>query len=312
MDNDKKDFQNPFCYLEPVKGEDFINREEIIDNISNITFGQKQQGNVWVVGERQVGKTSLLKKIESIYKDNANYPVITLYGTNERFKVLFKYVNCQLIRDETDFHQRLSQALINHFNFKIEIEEKENTFDVFINTLKMVHDKQYYIIFLLDEFDALIEKMKRKSLEDTSHFFEKLNVLKHEISELEDCKAFGLILAANLTFVELINNFELKIDGSGMNYLVNAELNDFRYPQVTDLIKLYLRDNPIQFSDKEIKYCFAMTKGYPLFTQKLLSIMYDEKMANFEEDKYTIDYKKIEKEYKKTLFAEIESWGKQK
>ncbi len=98
--------KNPFIYYEPVKGDDFYNREEIIKKIERITFRSKSQGNVWLVGERQVGKTSLLQKIYHLYLDNN--PEIELYGTNKEFKVEFIYFNCQMIKDDEGFYQNLT------------------------------------------------------------------------------------------------------------------------------------------------------------------------------------------------------------
>jgi polynucleotide 5'-kinase involved in rRNA processing len=67
---DMKMPQNPFVYNAPVRGEDFFNREETIIEILKETVTGKSQGTVWVVGERQVGKTSLLRYLQSYYKDS--------------------------------------------------------------------------------------------------------------------------------------------------------------------------------------------------------------------------------------------------
>ena len=48
----------------PVQGEDFYNRVTIRDDILKITVTDKFKGSVWLAGERQVGKTSLLKHID--------------------------------------------------------------------------------------------------------------------------------------------------------------------------------------------------------------------------------------------------------
>ncbi|HLP48915.1 MAG TPA: hypothetical protein VK469_23445 [Candidatus Kapabacteria bacterium] len=52
---------NPFIYNSPVRGADFYNRDVIIDRLLKETVTGKTLGNVWITGERQVGKTSLLR-----------------------------------------------------------------------------------------------------------------------------------------------------------------------------------------------------------------------------------------------------------
>lgn len=298
--------QNPFIYFEPVKGSDFSNRERNIEEISKITFKSKQQGNVWVVGERQVGKTSLLQSIERLYQDDL--PIIELYGTGQEFKVLFLYFNCQIIRDDNGFYQNLTQCFANHFDFKI--EEKDKPYDNFINWLRNIYEKRYYIIFLLDEFDAFIEKIARRSADDAAHFLESFNALKQNIPGWKDKrKAFGIVCASNCTPGELTENLDLA--GSGLTFIQEIELANFSDKQVFQLANQYLEGNQIQFSESEIQFCYQMTHGYPLFTQHLFSIMYEEKRKN--QDRSTQDFLKVVKnEYGKAFKKTVEDWEKQK
>jgi Cdc6-like AAA superfamily ATPase len=298
--------QNPFVYFEPVKGHDFSNREEIIHEISRITFQSKQQGNVWVVGERQVGKTSLLQRIERSYQDE--HPIVNLYGTGQEFKVLFIYFNCQIIRESNGFYQNLTQCFANQFDFKI--EEKENPDATFINWLKHIYEKKYYIVFLLDEFDAFIEKFTRRFADDAAHFLDTFNVLKQDIPGLKDKrKAFGVVCASNCTYGELTENLDLS--GSGLTFVQEIELSNFTEKQVFDMANQYLDGNPIQFSESEIQFCYKMTHGYPLFAQHLFSIMYEEKTKK--PDRPDKDFLKVVKsEYGKAFKKTVEDWEKQK
>lgn len=297
---------NPFVFFEPVKGPDFSNREEIIHEISRITFQSKQQGNVWVVGERQVGKTSLLQRIERLYQDD--HPIISLYGTDQEFKVLFIYFNCQIIRESNGFYQNLTQCFANQFDFKI--EEKDNPYASFITWLKHIYERKYYIVFLLDEFDAFIEKFTRGSADDSAHFLDTFNVLKQEIPGLKDKqKAFGVVCASNCTFGELTENMELS--GSGLTFVQEIELPNFTEKQVFDMASQYLERNQIQFSKSEIQFCYKMTHGYPLFVQHLFSIMYEEKTKK--PDGSDNDFLKVVKsEYGKAFKKTVEDWEKQK
>lgn len=297
---------NPFIYIEPVRGADFSNRDTVINKISKITFQSKAQGSVWVVGERQMGKTSLLQQMERLYQDAP--PVITLYGTDKNFNVLFLYFNCQLIRDENGFYQCLTQCLANHFDFKIEPGSAPS--ENFINWLKETYEKQYYIIFLLDEFDAFIEKLILKSSVDAGQFLDTLNVLKQDIPGLKDHqKAFGLICAANYSIGELTK--DLTLTGSGLTFFEEIELANFSEKQVKDLAKKYLEGNHVQFSEAEHQFCYKMTHGYPLFTQNLLSIMYDEKQNELAGASEKDFLKSVKTEYGKAFKNIVEGWEKQ-
>jgi hypothetical protein len=103
----------------------------------------------------------------------------------------------------------------------------------------------------------------------------------------------------------------LKLSGSGLIYFQELDLSHFDFDQVFQLANKYLEGNPIRFSSKEIQFCYKMTHGYPLFTQNLFSILYDEKVKNpNQSDK---DFLKVVKnEYGKTFKKVVESWEKQK
>ncbi len=302
----KKITQNPFVYFEPVQGDDFSNREAIVNEIVKKTLLDKSQANIWITGERQVGKTSLLQQIEKLHRgDN---PTVTLYGTNQEFKVRFVYFNCQLIRDESDFYKNITQCLANHFPGKL--DDMENPYDNFINWLKALRMKHYYIIFLFDEFDAFISKFARRSPENTSHFLDTFNVIKQELPYQKGRqRAFGVICASNCTIGELTE--DLGVAGSGLVFFQELDLSHFDEKQVSHLANQYLENNQVQFTGDEIRFCFKMTHGYPLFTQNLFYIMYEEKKkAPGAPDKNYL--KNVKKEYGKAFEKIVVSWKKQK
>lgn len=299
--------QNPFVYYEPVKGKDFFNREDIIKKIEKITIKEKQQGNVWLIGERQSGKTSLLHKIYILYKDEN--PSVELYSTGKEFKVKFIYFNCQMIRDDNSFYQHLTQTFINHFDFKI--SKKKNHYDNFINCLIKIHQLNYYLIFLFDEFDAFIEKYIRKSTDDAAHFLDTFNVIKQDIPGLKDrTKAFGFVCASNSTFSDLTG--DIKLSGSGFTSVRAEELLHFTEEQLLGLCDRYLEGNPIQFSEDEIKFCYQMTKGYPFFVQNLFSIIYENKIKKTGDLPKSILTKEIKKKFRSEFEKTLKEWKKQK
>ena len=120
---------NPFVYNEPVKGADFFNREEIIDDLLNETIRGKSHGNVWLTGERQVGKSSLLQYIESDCVKKRK--TIKVYGSDEETRVVYVYTNVQDCDTKEKFYQNLRQALKNRFDFKLRNSSGKVSPDVF-------------------------------------------------------------------------------------------------------------------------------------------------------------------------------------
>lgn len=296
---------NPFIYNSPVRGADFYNRDEVIKVLLKETVTGKTVGNVWITGERQVGKTSLLRFIQSTYEDNTMK--IRLYGgTDDVFNVAFIYLNVQDNRNRDDFFNNLQQGLKNFFDFKLENLEdaKEN----FLHSLKHLHfEKKYYIVFLLDEFDAFIETMAIGDRESASALLSELNTLTEGSASMfkNGVKAFSCIFAANHTPHDLLKEEIVRRIGSGL-ITQSMRLDWFTRSRVKELAEYYLKDNHIQFTDEEIEFCFKMTQGYPYFIQQLFSIMYDHKA----ETPLSKDYiKKIKKEYGKTFEETLKGWG---
>ena len=124
---------NPFVYNMPVRGSYFSNREDIIERILKETITGSSQGNVWITGERRVGKTSLLDYIRHQY---GNYSKnIKLFPNGEYLNAAFVFLNTQDNRTPEDFYTNMRQSIKTHFDFKIEaLEDAFNNFKMPSNT----------------------------------------------------------------------------------------------------------------------------------------------------------------------------------
>jgi hypothetical protein len=294
---------NPFVYNAPVRGTDFYNRDEIIDKLLQETVTGKSQGNVWVTGERQVGKTSLLRYIQAKFEHYDKK--IKLYPIDEYFNVAFIYLNVQDTKSRDDFYRNLRQSLKNFFDFKI--ETTDDAYGSFSDALKYLYfEQKYYIVFLVDEFDAFIEHLASDTPEQATSFLAEWNKLIQGLSEIKDePKIFSCIFAANHTIEELLKENDIARRGSGLvvEYLA---LDLFTREQVEDLAQYYLKNNSIRFSPGDIDFCFKMTQGYPYFVQKLFSIIYEQKSQNPGSRSYL---SKVKKEYGQVFEETIRGWG---
>jgi hypothetical protein len=116
---------------------------------------------------------------------------------------------------------------------------------------------------------------------------------------------FGCIYAANSTLEELIKESDIQISGSGLE-VESFELEWFDKKQVEKLAVHYLDNSSLQFSSREIDFCFKYTHGYPYFVQKLYFIIFDQK-SRAPDSK--LDLTKIKKEYGKSFKETINGWG---
>jgi AAA+ ATPase superfamily predicted ATPase len=294
----KESDQNPFVYNMPVRESYFSNREYIIERILKETITGSSQGNAWITGERRVGKTSLLDYI--FYKYRNYSKKIKLFPGNEYVSAAFVFLNTQDIRTREDFYKNMRQCIKTYSDFKI--EPLEDPFSNFKNAVKyLLVEQKTYIIFLLDEFDALVESMAEKDRYSADSFITELNKLLEGTIGIK----FSCVFAANHTLNELIE--KTGIHGWGSPLIVESiELPWFTKKQVKELAKQYLENNSIQFTTKETDSCFKMTQGYPYFVQKLFSIMYDYKQKEPDPKSYLV---KVKEEYGKTFKETIDSWG---
>lgn len=298
------EMNNPFMYNAPVKGMDFFDREKIIKELLRETVTGKSQGNVWITGERQVGKTSLLHYFQSELGDYK--PKVSLYGTKDLFNVAFIYVNIQDCETRDDFYRIMRQSLKSFFDFKIKAGDKP--LDDFKAALHHLHfELKYYVVFLVDEFDAFIESLATGENDSATSFLSEWNKIIQGISDFKkEAKVFGCIFAANHTIQDLLRENDIKRRGSGL-VVESVELNWFKKSQVEALAKQYLENNNLQFSKKELDFCFKMTQGYPYFAQKLFSLMYEQKKQAARADESYL--KQVKKDYGNIFRETIKGWG---
>lgn len=294
---------NPFVYNSPVRGKDFFNREETIQKIIKETVTGKSQGSIWITGERQIGKTSLLRHIQS--KNEHFTEKVVPYGTDKTLDMAFVFANVQGCTTENEFFHLLWQGLKDYFNFKL--RKTKNAYNDFIKALTEVYSKQkHYTVFLIDEFDAFIETLSYEDPKIATAFLAKLSSLLQEVDEIDEgTKTFGCVFTANHDIRELLNQNHVDIRGSGL--VVEAlNLRWFTKFKVKQLAVSYLKDNEISFTDKELEICYKHTQGYPYFTQKMLSLMYDTKKQGLNERQFK---KKIKQDYGEVFKETIEDWG---
>jgi len=296
---------NPFVYGKPLRISDFFNRDEIIDNLLDITVSGRMQKDVWVTGERQVGKTSLLKYIQRKSKNKNFDRKIELYETGESLNVSFHYITTQSTNSKGEFYRKLLHRLEKDFSFQTEPSDKP-VLD-FIDALKDIYSKKkYYIVFLVDEFDAFLKNLAVDNPNNASLFLSEINELLEGTHEDMDGKIFSCIFTANRTLRDSLEENDVEGSGSGLVLERNIDLPWFNKEQVEELAHQYLKNHHTQFSELETSFCFKMTQGYPYFVQLLYHIMYKQKQADPDPKSYI---SKVKEEYGKNFKETVKVWS---
>lgn len=103
--------ENPFNTGSPARGEGFFERKKIVHNITSF-IKKKNQFSLLILGQRRIGKTSLLKKIQ----DDLNLREIV-------FPVYFNLqdkTNCELHR----LLFEIAGKIVNSLELKMNLKEE--------------------------------------------------------------------------------------------------------------------------------------------------------------------------------------------
>lgn len=290
---------NPFIYTQPISDKRFCNREEAIEFVERITLSATSSGNVWITGERQVGKTSLLHRL--FIKHNVEQKTLSRYG--KELKVSFVYTNVQDCINQDEFFLYLYVELKKTFDFKFKIgaDHKSN----FITALDYIYLKtNTFVIFLIDEFDACLRLVSEKDQAQANQLLNTINKISEgEISTAGLIRKSAFVFASNNSLSDLA---EMNIVPFGSFSVQEMELKWFTLHQTETLAEMYLENMEMKFTRKEIAICFEASHGYPYFTQKLLAIMYEQKPLCKDEKAYI---KTIASCFAKDIEQTIKTWG---
>jgi AAA+ ATPase superfamily predicted ATPase len=144
---------NPFIYSKPVY--DFKNFKGRTEEIKEISSRLNTFQNVSIIGQRRIGRTSLLLNIESIAK-NWEY----LFP-----KMIFIYFDFQgrISITPTEFYKLLTEETIVKSNkkdhpitTKVIVDREGVKFDEFIDFIEYITEGEIGIVYLFDEFESCI------------------------------------------------------------------------------------------------------------------------------------------------------------
>ncbi|MBE0686342.1 MAG: AAA-like domain-containing protein, partial [Anaerolineaceae bacterium] len=263
---------NPFTYGNPIRiPERFFGRTEELRQIVNRLRSSAHESTS-IVGERRIGKTSLLKHLD-------NQSVAEGLGLSaEEFCII--YMDFQGLTDITPerFWQRILQKMERAIclpDIVPEIKElrSQQNFDLFDleDLFATIADSGLTMVLLLDEFEYVTQNTNFGS-----DFFGGLRTLAihHNLP---------LITATRRELVDLCHSNELK--GSPFfNIFANIVLRPFSRSEVKELLNGYLEGTDISFTDQETELVLSLGGGYPFFSQMAAYYLFEAKLNKLSDD----------------------------
>ena len=246
---------NPFTFGNPIRDPArFYGRSEDSRQIVNRLRSSAHESTS-VVGERRIGKTSLLKHLDTpeVARELGLPP--------EEFCMI--YIDFQGLTDITP--QRFWQRVLRKMERSIcvpdlipeikELREQED-FDLFDleDLFEVITDSGLTIVLLLDEFEYVTQNPNFGS-----DFFGGLRALAIH-------QNMPLVTATRRELIDLCHSEELK--GSPFfNIFANVVLRPFSRDEVIEMLDGYLSGSEMSISDKEKEVIIRLGGGYPFFVQ---------------------------------------------
>lgn len=246
LDSKIKFTNNPFVTGQPVYGDNFIDRHDILLKVEHF-IQSKINYSFLVFGQRRIGKTSLLRHIDkTIAKSNS---------------AIACYFNIQNVVGESveKIIKEITDQVSADFRIK-QVPEVTNAakFGEFLVNFAQSTNQTYILLF--DEFDSVLNLENAKSAYIKNFydfFYESIKI----VAEAKISVKFIFALAPSFKSIE--NVYYTKL----LSYGKKVNLNFFQPIRLTELLKL--SEPNVYFSEAAEKLMFYLTAGHPLFSQCL-------------------------------------------
>ncbi|MGR3317994.1 MAG: hypothetical protein ACUZ8O_05890 [Candidatus Anammoxibacter sp.] len=252
---------NPFIVGMPVWGDDFFGREDIVNSVTRF-ISSSNQYNYLIYGQRRIGKTSLLRKLEkeicpakdvlAVYfnlQDKANAPLHILLHELAKHIVAVLDVNIDLPH-EIFVKESASDYMQNVF------------FAELINRLPSGKP----LVLLFDEFDVIGEagNIRDEKVVGVRSYEQFIPFLTRLLGHVRDNDL-------NIKFIFAIgrNYKDLNSDRYGQITKFNEQIELKYFDKATVLALLQKTADAIPFTPESGDRLFELTSGQPYFTQAL-------------------------------------------
>lgn len=249
--------------LEPVTEENnFIGRKKIILDLKKI---RKKVSSSYIFGQRRVGKTSIVKTLQSIASSSEMLFIYIEAGDWESAGNPNQSLN--------DLGTRICNKIKRHSQkFKsIELPKFEGSLNRITEFLDEVSEieSSLKVVIILDEFDRISRDLLYESEIAKSFIL--------TIRSISNREQYGFILVGGEKLEYILSQWQEfnKFNPYRVDYFdKETEWEDFK-----TLIK-YPLNGLMEISDKAIDYIYAQTSGNPYFTKKICSELFSLMVLN--------------------------------
>lgn len=285
---------NPFTYGNPISDpQRFFGRQREVDQVfSRLRNAEAESSSL--VGERRVGKTSLLHHLM--------HPAVRLkYGVDSD-KYIFVYADLQMVGPDTT-PTRLVQRLLRNLARSVpqgevgQIAEELRGLEVIDNfamadLFDAVDANGLHVVFLLDEFENVTTNSNFGP-----EFFYGLRSLaiQHNLT---------LITSSVSELIELTHSEAIR-SSPFFNIFANINVRLFSREEARRMIAAYLDGTGVSFSEGEIEETLRLAGTHPFFLQAACHFLfeaYQQKLDPEERQNFLL------KEFREEATAHLEDY----
>ncbi len=261
--------ENPFTYGNPISEPDrFFGRQREIEQIFSRLLNVEFESSA-LVGERRVGKTSLLNYL--------SHPDVCRERGLAPEKYIFVYIDLQLL-DKTTTSQQLWQWMLQKIgqhcrDAQIEkyiqelVEKKPIDNFALTDLFDSLNGKGKYIVLLLDEFENVTDNQNF----GPDFFYGLRSLATHH--------NFSLVTSSCRELIELCHSEAIR-SSPFFNIFANINLRLFSEEEARQLISGALAETEIGFTEQEIYTIFQIAGYHPFFLQAACHFLFEAYMKN--------------------------------
>ncbi|MBN1975843.1 MAG: AAA-like domain-containing protein [Anaerolineae bacterium] len=247
---------NPFTYGNPISApERFFGRKAEVEQVYTRLLNAEFESSS-IVGERRMGKTSLLNYI-------AHPSTAEAHGLTPG-RYLFVYVDLQMVDQKTTptrFWSRLLRRAARELNdegLKAEFEQAAGQEEIDNYTLddlfSLVDEQDLHFVLLLDEFENVTENANF----DTDFFYGLRALAIHH--------NLALITASRQELITLCHSDAVRASPF-FNIFANVNLPAFGEEEARALVERSLAETCVQFAPAELALISNIAGSHPYFLQ---------------------------------------------
>ncbi|MEJ2600586.1 MAG: AAA family ATPase [Anaerolineales bacterium] len=285
---------NPFTYGNPISDpQRFFGREREVGQVfSRLRNAEAESSSL--VGERRVGKTSLLHHLK--------HPAVRQKYGVKADDFIFVYTDLQMISPDTT-PTRLAQRLLRQLADSVpegevkQLAEELRALELIDNfaladLFDAVDAHGLHVVFLLDEFENVTTNTNFGP-----DFFYGLRSLaiQHNLT---------LITSSVSELIELTHSEAIR-SSPFFNIFANINVRLFSREEAQGMITAYLENTGVRFSEGEVDEVFRLAGTHPFFLQVACHFLYEAHQKNLDPE---LRRQFLLKNYREEITAHLEDY----